>query len=597
MLKSAVQIKNGIPYLTVEGQPTTAMAYATYFEERSRYEDFIKAGYRIFFVNVSFTTAPINPVTEFTPFRIGVFEDPEHPNYSEFEDAVRKILHACPDAVIFPRIYISMPKYWIDAHPNDVVPTKRGALREVMFSETFKKDGAELLLQLVRHIKDSDYAPRVGGWMLCGSSTQEWFFRDSNGDLGPSAQAIYRSYVKEHFGIDGAVCPDESEYLYAGNPCIESENAKRYAVFCNLAMAQTLDFFAHTLKKEINFEQTVGAFYGYTFEGSSPLFGSFALRTLLDSPNLDFFSSPSVYTLNRAFGMDWADQIPTDSVKHHGKLCFIECDIRTHLTQSIQKSRPGEYPDDIYSVNGASVWVGPPTAELSREALRKSFAHQITKASAMWWFDMWGGWYRDPLLMQEMAELKKVYDADFSRDKSDIPSAEVVFFADEQSGTGMMRYYPHIKAPRQSRTAMGKTGVPFDTCMVEDADCILKRYKAAVFPFPFPSEAGKHAMELCRKMGIPYLATDEEHVELTVDDCCEFYQQNGIRPYAEKNDVVYVGNGYVGLHSAVAGMKQLKLPKQYPVTAIFGTDFPTQMTDTVNFYLKENATALFSVCP
>ena len=160
-MKSSISIKNGEPILLIDGVATAAMAYTTYFPERSRHEDFIAAGYRLFFVNVSFTKLPINPETEFSPFRVGVFEDPAIPDYSEFEDSVRSILRNYPDAIIFPRIYVSMPKWWVDTHPDDVSPTDKGALREVIFSEAFRRDGAELLVKLIRHIQRSDYAQRV----------------------------------------------------------------------------------------------------------------------------------------------------------------------------------------------------------------------------------------------------------------------------------------------------------------------------------------------------------------------------------------------------------------------------------------------------
>ncbi|MBQ9112778.1 MAG: hypothetical protein IJY08_04275, partial [Clostridia bacterium] len=427
-------------------------------------------------------------------------------------------------------------------------------------------------------------------------STQEWIYRNYIGDLGNAAQEPYRRWVKENYGIDNAVLPSREEYDYIGKACQKSENAKRYSIFCNLGMAKTLDIFAETIKKETNFEQVVGAFYGYTFEAKNALFGSYALRTLVDSPNLDFFSSPNAYTNARAFGIDWADMMPVDSLKNHGKLSFIECDIRTYLTTSIQETRPGEYPDDIYSTNnGTSVWAGPPTAELSREALRKSFAHQITKASAIWWFDMWGGWYDDPLLMNELAEMKKIYDTDFHSDKSDLLLANVVFFADEQSYANMLTGSPHIGSIKAARTAMGKTGVPYDSCMVEDAEHVLQNYKAAVFPFSLPSEAGKHAMELCEKMGIPYLTTTADHCELTVDEIREFYKANGIHFYTEEKDIVYVGNGYIGLHSAVGGTKRLHLPHTCTVSSIFGAELPTQTSDCIEFELKENATALFAI--
>ena len=596
MLKSSIKTENGKPCLYIDNQRTSAMAYTTYFEERSCYKDFIDMGYRIFFVNVSLTKAPINNFTGFTPFRIGVFENPECPDYSELENAVRKILRACPNAVIFPRIYVSMPKWWIESHPSDVVSTPRGGLREILFSEAFRKDGAELLDRLVQHVQDSDYAHRIGGWQICGGQTQEWFHHNLNGSLCAAAETPYRNWVKENFGIDGATLPKPEDFIYTDHSYNECENARRYSVFCNLGVAKTIDYFARLIKEKTKYEQIVGAFYGYSFEtNGTVLFGSHALRYLLNSQNLDFFSSPNAYSLNRAFGIDWADMIPVGSVKHHGKLCFIECDIRTHLTASIQEARPNEYPDDIYRTkDGASVWVGPPSRELSRGALRKCFAHQLTKASAIWWFDMWGGWYDDPMLKEELAKMKIIYDNDNVPEKNQL-SPEVVFFADETSYANMFSKSNHLWGISHTRTAMGNTGVPYDPCMVEDAEAVLKNYKAAIFPFSIPSEAGKRAMELCEKMGIPYLRTTPEHFELSTEELVEFYKTNGIHVYADNNDVVYVGNGYVGLHSAVGGIKKLTLPRSCAVSTLFGTDFTEKMTDVIEFELKENATALFAI--
>ena len=138
MIKSHIEFKNGKPLISINGELHSPLAYTTYFDECGEYSDFIKSGYRMFFVNVSFTDLPINNVTGFSPFLTGVFEG-DVPDYSEFDSLVGKILSECPDAFIFPRVNIAMPRKWIADNPEECVKTATG-IRESLCSEKFLKD-------------------------------------------------------------------------------------------------------------------------------------------------------------------------------------------------------------------------------------------------------------------------------------------------------------------------------------------------------------------------------------------------------------------------------------------------------------------------
>ena len=97
----------------------------------------------------------------------------------------------------------------------------------------------------------------------------------------------------------------------------------------------------------------------------------------------------------------------------------------------------------------------------------------------------------------------------------------------------------------------------------------------------------------CKRLNIPYLCLDAEHCELTAEEIQSFYREYEIHSYTEGKDVVYVGNGYVGLHAATAGKKLLKLPRPLSVTPIFGVNTEYKSTSTISFEMKKNATALF----
>ena len=150
MVTSQIAYRNDRTELLIDGVRVPAMAYITYFDEHTRCADFAKAGYQLFSVGASFTGLPINPRTGFTPaLGPGIFDVKGQPDYREFEDNVRTIIAGCPDAKIFPRVYVSMPQWWVDENPDEVCTTKRGDRREALYSRKFRQTGAEFLREFI----------------------------------------------------------------------------------------------------------------------------------------------------------------------------------------------------------------------------------------------------------------------------------------------------------------------------------------------------------------------------------------------------------------------------------------------------------------
>ncbi len=593
MLKSAIVTENGRPLINIDGENFSPLAYTAYFDECGQWEDFIKSGYRMFFVNVSFTSLPINNSTGFTPFRTGVFEGDE-PDFSEFDGIVRAILSLCPDAFIFPRINISMPRKWIAENREETVMTPRGGARESLYSDKFRRDGAELLKRLISHIRTLDYAPRIAGYHLCGGTTQEWMHHDLAGSYSPLAAEKFRLWAKEKYGISDITLPPRSELLEN-----RSTEGRLYSEFSDEKVSETVNYFARTVKELTDGEQVVGVFYGYNAFVNEPFYGLHGLHNIIDSPYIDFFSSPCCYDGGRRLGIDWGDMLPVDSVKKHGKLCFIECDVRTHLTRRMQDSRPGEYPDDIYLLyNGdgsRSVWCGPEAPELSRSAVRKAFLHQLTKASGIWWFDMWGGWYKSRELMQGLREIREIAEKAKNKAPDSFPRAETVLFIDESA----YRNTPAGSCLRHSvneiRVAIGNTGIPFDTYMVEDAPEVLKLYKAAVFTAPVPSEAGKKALALCKSLDIPYIAADEGKPSYNTQQLRGLLACFGVHCYNHDGCVIYCNKGYLGIHTVCDGETRITLPRKFRLRALFGEGRDIIEADTVELNLPRHSTEGFEL--
>ena len=249
-MKTFIDTVGGRPLINIDGNILAPLAYTTYFDECGEYADFSAAGYKMYFVNVSFNFLPINNASGFIPFTSGVFEG-DTPDFSGLDEDIKRVLAVCPDALIFPRIHISMPKRWISENEYETVETPSGP-RESMLSDLFRKDGAEYLKILVSHIRSASYAGRIAGYQLCGGTTQEWFHHDLCG----SFSELSLEKFSRHFGENDL----KKEDFFSGKL---TTAVQEYARFSCEAVAKTAEHFARVLKEYINGEQIVGIFYGY----------------------------------------------------------------------------------------------------------------------------------------------------------------------------------------------------------------------------------------------------------------------------------------------------------------------------------------------
>ncbi len=69
----------------------------------------------------------------------------------------------------------------------------------------------------------------------------------------------------------------------------------------------------------------------------------------------------------------------------------------------------------------------------------------------------------------------------------------------------------------------------------------------------------------------------------------------GVHCYNNKNNVVYCGGGYVGIHSVDEGEIEISLPNKYRVKALLGTSFQEQEIDIISLYMKKHDTVLFEL--
>lgn len=575
-------MQNGRAELMIDGAIVPAMAYITYFGERRCITDFAKAGYRVFSLCAYTTALPCNPRTLFSPScGKGIFDVKGEADYRDFDENVRAIIRDCPDALIFPRVFLSMPQWWVDENPNEVCTTALGHKREALFSRKFRQDGAAMLRELIAHIHASDYAEHIIGYQISGGSTQEWFHYDGNGSLSPCSKACFNEYLGNP--NPPVEVPDHNLARVSG--LIEDPLMQKYLEFISFEIGNSIAYFAKAVKECVDRKQIVGTFYGYSQSMFDMFEGNIGASVLLDCEDIDFFSAPVSYVKQRAMGIDWGDLCAGESIRQHKKLYFVENDIRTCLSDFPSNCRPGFDPEKKYT---SAVWLGPPTVAGSVAAIRKAFSRQYTHGNSMWWFDMWGKWYENEVLMTELAQCHRIFE-DFTKSEKQATRSQVVVLCDEKLPFRLGSQDPCVAIQETVRDQMGATGIPSDALIMEDYKaCAHYDYVLIPFPESFDTEEVRKAKAFLMEKGIPFTQLTQGDFAIDARQLRERLAALGAHCYCDTGDVIYCGNGLLAIHAATEGEKTIRLPKAFACKDLdTGAE---ETTDTLKMYCQQYET-------
>ena len=535
MLQSCIQSVGGVPTLLVNGKPVAAAAYITYFCDQAHYRDFAVAGYRLFSVPVYFAGQSASNCVALPPDKRGVYDSiyaGGEPDYAAADRRIQEILEICPDAWIFPRLDMALPRAWELAHPEELCdsyleidPEHR---RRSCFSSSVWADESHRLLQdFLSHSEAAPYAEHIIGYQLADGGCGEWYGFDYQGSVGPRSREAFEHWCTQT-GTEASL--------------------PHYYRFLSLKAAERLMEAAHIAKRCVRGRKIIGSFYGYTLESVEREHNHHALSAVLRCPDVDFLCSPVSYLNWRSTGQDNPNHTPLDSIKLHGKLYFAEQDVRTHLTKA-----PNAHPA---FQNG--VWAAPP-AETAVEIMKMQASRALTHGHGFWWFDMWGGWFADERYMEVARRARELMESSLSRPRRSAAKAAV--FVDEtsfdyvstESRAGSSVGY-------QFRRILGLSATPYDIYLADDFEAVYRQYKAYIFLQPYPTECMTRCIVTARQEGRAYRVITPENAWMEPQALLEFFRDAGAGTLADRPCVVYRSESLVFVHTADAGVYRLELP-------------------------------------
>ncbi len=588
IVQSEIAEVGGVPSLIVNGEVFPTAAYMTYLEEYNDYASFAREGYRLFSVPVLFSGRWISVTEGFKPFKKGIFDIKNHADFTLFDEAMDKILEACPEALVFPRVNVSMPLWWEKENPMELNIKNSKPCRESFYSEKWLSDVSQMVKDFVNYVENSPYASHVVGYQLAGGNTEEWFHFDMNAGFCKNAEKGFGKFLENNYphipfkGLPDITLQDKKL------PYFEDEYLTRFFEYASFAVANAVTHLASVVKKELKRKAVVGAFYGYSLEVTIPFHGTHMLKILLEDENIDFICSPNSYIGVRNHFSDWSEMYTADSVRLHGKMCFQECDIRTHLTVPLCEK---DLSYDPLKNLTQPIWYGLENKNQTINLLRKVFSRQLIKGNGFWWFDMWGGWYSDREIMKEMKRFREIYSFSL-KDKSRKSLSEVAVFVDE----GAYKYLSACSLRNviyNQRHELGLMGAPYDMYDIFDFEKVKNNYKAFIFMSAVKTDYMLSALSFCEKEKIPYISVSEEKEHFSTEELRGFLSSNAVKSYCESDDIVYVNENFISIFSTAEGEKRLKLYQKRKITDCFSEKTESFHGGEIKIHLKKGEIKLY----
>ena len=374
--QAEVRDRRGVPTLLIDDQASPALfaggAPAPHAHgpaaPRESYRRFGEAGVHLY-------SLPVTSDFSFSGTAPDVWLGPDTFEYTGLDERLATILAADPQALILPTVSLCSPPWWDERHPQELVAFDDGAKllpavttgrkRTVasFASPLWRKDAAESLRRLIKHLGDGPCGDHIIGYQIGSGENDAWYswglMEGAFGDYSHPQQEAFRAWLQARYGtlenlrvawgqpkspITTAEALNVSHAILEWAQVKTPSPAERrrgeglalldpttmkpladYQLFISEQVADTIRYFAKAVKDAAGEGKLCGVSYGHIAEASAvpnglQNGGQLALSQVLADQNIDFLTSSA--TEAGRVPLDRSDSSPavTASIRAHGKL-------------------------------------------------------------------------------------------------------------------------------------------------------------------------------------------------------------------------------------------------------------------------------------
>jgi beta-galactosidase len=587
-----IRIDNGVPTLLIDGKPFPPFAYMSYLGERQFYQEVAAAGIHIYCIPSYLGDRGINSNSGIGPFRSPVWTGENQYDFSGLIKDFEDVIHSDPEAKIIIRVYLDPPEWWEKLNPDASCQLPDGStFRQCFASEKWRNETGKALKSYLEWVLKSSYSKHLIGIHVAAGSTEEWFYHSRQyTDQNPVRIDEFQKWLRDEYkndvnalkkawnnqdvtfksaklaNINGTDRNDRWRNQIQEKSIIDSYR------FNSEVIVNNISYFCKIVKDISNGRLLTGAFYGYHYYVTDPRSGHGALSKLLKCQYLDYLSSPNAY--NRVIGEDWPPMAAIQSIHLHGKLWLAENDTRTSITTLLKDRSTGIAPPGQYE---SGVWLGPQDMETSKSFLWKNAGRMLAYGYGGWWFDMWGGWFSDPELLNILKKTQD-YSILYPAVEEEKMQSQVCIIVDEELCFRDASYGKLTENILSNRFSLAKCGAPYDLFLRNDLNKIpIKQYKVIwLMGLLELDEEESLTVKKYLELGTTVVWTNgndtriynrnnediyfKDKVRWSESQLRELWKRAGVHIYIETDDVLYAGHNWICIHTVNGGTRTLRFP-------------------------------------
>ncbi|MBR3714892.1 MAG: hypothetical protein IKM18_03190 [Clostridia bacterium] len=488
--------ENGLLKIDIDGKLYDPLSFKSFRPNPQNISEFYKAGVRLFSVLSSGIICALGvPYSRYGESWIG---DGEY-DFSSIDRQMDMFVENAPDGYFAPMFQIDTRPWYCEKYPE--TPNSFQHLSQTAHDERWRRAAADYLKAAIAHCEEK-YGDRIYGYFLLGGMTTEWLAHPDKEASHPLKEAAYKKYRND----ENATLPTLEEFEKKGPVFLEEteENVLAARRFHAESVADLVLYFASEAQSVIKHEKLLGLYYGYLLElGGEYLFnsGHLAYENVYLSGNIDMVSSPSAYPY-RALTDPSAFMVTQKTLDVRDKLYFLEFDHITHVAPTMINEPCEDSTGNgcLKAIPGAKNKCKDQTESIN--LMWRDFLLCYANGAAMWWFDMFDGWFRSSEMMGAIEKMITIR-RDVLSNKMKDSIAEIAVYAEGESMYHVRKNsWLASVCLSDMRRSFAEMGAPYDLYSIADLDrCDSDRYKLIIIldSYDIPSERMQKIRELQEK--------------------------------------------------------------------------------------------------